>query len=181
MPSSGLTGGIFCRLYWTLRRFGPKSISAVREAAYEELSMLRIAATALFALALVAPTLASEEDVYANIEAIHGNADGFFEIFSGVQDAAMFNPVDIAGYALYPITINANGETYDILDQQDFVDNFDSLILQETIDAIANQDVDDLIVTSEGVGVGNGVLWITNICLDDACNDTQWGVFSINN
>lgn len=143
--------------------------------------MLRIAATALLAFALVTPTLASEEEVYANIESIHGDADGFFEVFSGVQDAAMFNPVDIAGYGIYPLTVNANGETYDILDEQDFVDNFDSLMLQETIDAIANQDVDDLIVTSEGVGIGNGALWITNICLDDACSDTQWGVFSINN
>jgi len=143
--------------------------------------MLRTAATALFTLALILPAAASEEEVYANIENIHGNADGFFEVFGGVQDAAMFNPVDIAGYGLYPMTVNANGETYDILDQQDFVDNFDSLMLQETIDAIANQDVDDLIVTSEGVGIANGAMWITNICLDDACNETQWGILSINN
>ena len=39
----------------------------------------------------------------------------------------------------------------------------------------------DLIVTSEGVGLGNGAMWITNICLDDACNETQWGILSINN
>lgn len=143
--------------------------------------MLRTVATALFALALALPVAASEEEIYANIENIHGDADGFFEVFSGVQDAAMFNPVDMAGFGLYPMTVNANGETYDIIEQQDFVDNFDSLMLQETIDAIANQDVDDLIVTSEGVGIANGAMWITNICLDDACNDTQWGIFSINN
>ncbi|KKB80465.1 hypothetical protein VW35_06535 [Devosia soli] len=143
--------------------------------------MLRTAATALIALALLLPAAASEEEIYANIENIHGDADGFFEVFSGVQDAAMFNPVDIAGYGLYPMTVNANGETYDILEQQDFVDNFDSLMLQETIDAIAGQDVDDLIVTSEGVGLANGAMWITNICLDDACNNTQWGILSINN
>jgi hypothetical protein len=143
--------------------------------------MLRIAAIALFALSLLAPASASEEEVYANIEAIHGDADGFFEVFAGVQDATMFNPVDITGYAIYPLTINANGETYDILEEQDFIDNFDSLILPETLEAIGSQDVDDLIVTSEGVGLGNGAMWITNICLDDACSDTQWGILSINN
>lgn len=143
--------------------------------------MLRIAAIALFALSLLAPASASEEEVYANIEAIHGDADGFFEVFAGVQDATMFNPVDITGYAIYPLTINANGETYDILEEQDFIDNFDDLILPETLEAIGSQDVDDLIVTSEGVGLGNGAMWITNICLDDACTDTQWGILSINN
>ena len=143
--------------------------------------MLRIAATALFALGLTVPALASEEEIYANIEAIHGDADGFFEVFAAVQDAVMFNPVDIAGYAFYPLTVNANGETYDVIEQQDFVDNFDSLILPETLEAIGSQDVDDLIVTDEGVGLGNGAMWITNVCLDESCNETQWGILSINN
>lgn len=143
--------------------------------------MLRHVALALLALALAMPAMASEEDVYANIEAIHGDADGFFEIFAGVQDATMFNPVDIAGFAFYPLTINANGETYDVLEEQDFIDNFDSLVLPETLEAIGSQDVDDLIITSEGVGLGNGAIWITNTCLDDACGQTQWGILSINN
>jgi len=143
--------------------------------------MLRYAVPALLALALITPSIASEEEVYANIEALHGDADGFFEVFAGVQDATMFNPVDITGYAFYPLTINANGETYDILEEQDFIDNFDSLGLPETLEAIGSQDVGDLIVTSEGVGLGNGAMWITNICLDDACNETQWGILSINN
>jgi hypothetical protein len=53
--------------------------------------------------------------------------------------------------------------------------------MPETLDAIGAQDVDDLIVTSEGVGVANGAMWITNVCLDDSCNETQWGILSINN
>lgn len=143
--------------------------------------MLRYAVPALLALALITPAVASEEDVYANIEAIHGDAEGFFEIFAGVQDATMFNPIDITGYAIYPLTINANGETYDIMEEQDFIDNFDSLVLPETLEAIGSQDVDDLIVTDEGIGLGNGAMWITNVCLDDTCEETQWGILSINN
>lgn len=143
--------------------------------------MLRYAAPALIALTFLAPAQASEEEIYASVEAIHGDADGFFELFAAVQDAAMFNPVDIAGYALYPLTVNANGETYDVLEDQDFIDNFDSLLLPETLEAIGSQDVDDLIVTSEGVGLANGAMWITNTCLDDTCGETQWGILSINN
>lgn len=143
--------------------------------------MMRYAAPALLALALFTPAMASEEEVYANIEAIHGDADGFFELFAGIQDATMSNPTDITGYAFYPLTINANGETYDILEEQDFIANFDSLILPETLEAIGSQDVDDLIVTSEGVGLANGAMWITNACLDDSCSETQWGILAINN
>ncbi|KQN69972.1 hypothetical protein DevBK_02645 [Devosia sp. BK] len=141
---------------------------------------MRLAIAAL-ALLIASPAFASEEQVYADIENIHGNADGFFELFSDVQQASTYNPVDFAAFAIYPLTINANGETYDILSQQDFEDNFDTLVTQETIDGVASQDVDDLIVTSEGVGLANGAMWITNVCLDDSCADTQWGIFSINN
>lgn len=90
-------------------------------------------------------------------------------------------PTDIADLGLYPILVNANGETYDILAAEDLVDYFDRLVMPETIAALASQDFADLIVTSEGVGFANGALWMTLACLDDDCSDTQWGIISINN
>lgn len=140
----------------------------------------------LLAVAFVAsaiPALAqSEEAVYESIEAIHGDANGFFELFSIVQGAMMFgDPVTIAGYAAYPLTVRANGEVYDVLEEQDLLDNFDALVMPETQAAIANQDVADLVVTGEGVGLGNGVLHITNFCVDDGCSETYWAISAINN
>ena len=141
-------------------------------------------ALALVAVLLLASPVAaeSEEDVYARIESIHGNADGFFEVFSLLQDAVMFgDPVTWGQYAFFPLVVNANGETYDVLEEQDLADNFDMLISSDTQQAFLNQDVADLIVTSEGVGVGNGAVWISNVCLDDDCAATQWGIIAINN
>jgi hypothetical protein len=124
----------------------------------------------------------SEEDIFASIEDIHGNAEGFFDVFSLLQDAVMFgDPVTFGQYSFFPLTVNANGETYDVIDEQDLTDNFDQLIMPETLQALLEQDVADLIVTSEGVGIGDGVIWISNVCLDDACDETQWGIIAINN
>lgn len=141
-------------------------------------------ALAFLAVLLLAPAAAaqSEEDVYAHIESIHGNADGFFEVFSLLQDAVMFgDPVTWGQYAFFPLVVNANGETYDVLEEQDLADNFDMLVSFDTQQAFLSQDVADLIVTSEGVGVGNGAVWISNVCLDDDCAATQWGIIAINN
>ena len=147
--------------------------------------MLRLASCLALAVTLVSTPLAlaqSEEDVMANIENIHGDAEGFFEVFGGLQDAMLFdNPAAIADYVLFPITIDANGETYDVLEQQDLVDNLDTLIQDAPREAIRTQDVADLIVTSEGVGFGDGAVWVSNVCLDDACAETQWGIIAINN
>jgi hypothetical protein len=137
---------------------------------------------AVLLLSAAPAVVAQEEEVYADIETIHGNADGFFEVFSLLQEAVMYgDPVTIAQYAFFPLTVNANGETYDVLEEQDLLDNFDTLVTADTQEALLNQDVADLIVTQDGVGIGNGAIWITNVCLDDTCEETQWGILSINN
>ncbi|MEX2629963.1 MAG: SH3 domain-containing protein [Tistlia sp.] len=40
--------------------------------------------------------------------------------------------------------------------------------------------LDELIVTSEGVGFADGGLWMTNLCLEDDCRRTRWAVIRIN-
>lgn len=142
------------------------------------------ALAAAFALTLIAvPAFAqSEEDIMAQIENIHGDSMGFGEAFSILQDSFLFDdPAAFAELGLYPLTVNANGEVYDILEPQDLVDNFDSLLTPETQSALGGQDFDDLIVTSEGVGFANGALWMSNVCYDDSCSQTFWAIISINN
>jgi hypothetical protein len=147
---------------------------------------LRITTAVLIStLMLTWPSVAqaqTEEDIYDSIEDIHGDADGFFEVFSLLQEAVTLGDAEtFAQYALFPIMVRANGEMYEVREAQDLLDNFDSLVTAETLDAIRDQDTADLIVTDDGVGVGNGALWITNICLDDDCTETRWGILTINN
>lgn len=141
-------------------------------------------ATALFAVTVLSvPAYAqSEEDVMAQIESLHGKSAEFGEAFGLLQDAFLFgDPVTIADLGVYPLTVNANGESYDILEAQDLVDNFDSLLTPQTISALSSQDYGDLIVTSDGVGFANGALWMALVCVDDSCTDSNWGIISINN
>lgn len=124
----------------------------------------------------------SEEDVMARIENLHGQSEAFGEAFSQLQDAFLFgDPTSIADLGSYPFEVAANGEIYDILAPEDLVDNFDTLLTQETIDGLAGQDFADLIVTSEGVGFANGALWMSLVCSDDSCADASWGIIRINN
>jgi len=141
------------------------------------------AATLMAALALMTPVFAQDEaDVMAQIESLHGKSIEFGEAFALLQDAFLFNnPTTFADLGVYPLTINANGETYDLIEAQDLVDNFDYLLTEQTIEALSNQDFADLIVTSDGVGFGEGVLWMALVCADDACSDSHWGIIAINN
>lgn len=141
-----------------------------------------IATTIAFTAFAVPVHAQDEEAIMAQIETIHGDSVGFGEAFGLLQDAFLFgDPTTIADLGAYPLTVEANGELYDILEPQDLVDNFDYLLTQDTIDALSSQDFNDLIVTSDGVGFADGALWMTNTCLDDGCSQTQWVIIRITN
>jgi hypothetical protein len=144
--------------------------------------LIRLAVAAGLAL-LAAPAFAqSEEDVLEQIETLHGQSVEFGEAFGLLQDAFLFgDPASFADLAFYPLEVSANGEVYDLLEPQDLVDNFDALLTAETQAALASQDFDDLIVTSDGVGFANGAVWMSLVCLDDACSEAEWGIIAINN
>ena len=137
---------------------------------------------AVLALAASPAAVATEEEVYGQIEALHGDADAFGEAFGLLQDAMMFgDPVTVADLGAYPLTVAANGEVYDVLAPQDLVDNYDALLMPETQDLIANQDYADLFVNDEGVMFGEGELWMALVCEDKACAQASWRIIAINN
>jgi hypothetical protein len=138
--------------------------------------------SSFMALAPLTALAQSSDEVRGRIEQLHGNADGFDEAFKLVTEAMKFgDPVTVSDLGNYPLTVNANGETYDILSAKDMLDNYDSLVMQETQNAVSEQQYRDLIVNSDGVGFANGALWMAGICDTGDCSQTHWAIISINN
>lgn len=147
------------------------------------MSRIALVAKAVALIALIQPALAADEaSTWDRIESIHGDAAGFFELVDTLQNAVTTgDAASIAEYGFYPLAVNDSDGNYEIIGASDFVDSFDIAFTAETQQAVLNQNPDDMIVTSEGVGLGNGAIWLTNVCLDDTCTQTQWGILSINN
>ena len=107
------------------------------------LATLSLAAALM--LSAVPASFAQEEEVYADIERIHGDADGFFELFSTLQDAMMFgDPVTIAQYALYPLAVNDPEGNYEVMDEEEFLESFDVIFTPDSQQALLEQDPADL-------------------------------------
>lgn len=148
------------------------------------LSAAPLAIGLIVSLAVTAPPAKAEDEdaVTARIESIHGNTDGFYETFDGLRESARGHDAEsIAAFAEYPLTVNANGETYDIQSAKDFVENFDTIVTQDTLNAITGADVGDLLVNGDGVAIGNGVVWLAAICENSDCSATHWAITAINN
>ena len=138
--------------------------------------MVRRLATAFFLSATVflagsESWAQSEEDVYNRIEALHGNAGDLAEpLLTLVEAMGNGDAASVAGLASYPLRVDANGESYDILNADDLIENFDALVTQETRDAVARQRYERLFVNSDGVMLADGAVWMGNICDTDDCS-----------
>ncbi len=148
--------------------------------------MLRLSKVALLfatlALLPVSASAQSDEEVYNRIESLHGNAGDLNEpLLSLVEAMGNGDAATIAGLAEYPLRVAANGESYDIQSADDFVENFDTLVTQDTRDAVAGQTYDQLFVNSDGVMLADGAVWMSNVCDNGDCSSSHWAVISINN
>lgn len=124
----------------------------------------------------------SDDEVYQRIEDLHGNAAGFSEPFKLLTEAMRYgDPVTVAGLADYPLTVEANGEVYDIPSAEDLVKDYDALVMAETQTAVADQAYSDLFVNSDGVMLANGAIWFVLVCENDGCETSRWTISRINN
>ncbi|OBZ93926.1 hypothetical protein ADU59_19755 [Pararhizobium polonicum] len=148
--------------------------------------MLRLSQVALLfatlALLPVSASAQSDEDVYNRIESLHGNAGDLNEpLLSLVEAMGNDDAATIAGLAEYPLRVAANGESYEIQNADDFIENFDTLVTQDTRDAVAGQTYGQLFVNSDGVMLADGAVWMSNVCDNGDCSSSHWAVISINN
>lgn len=152
-----------------------------------ECLMFRTLLTASMMIAAIVVTVvpasaASDDDVTARIEALHGNAGDLAEpLLSLVEAMGNDDAETIASLAEYPLQVNANGETYDIQNAQDFVENYNTLLTDATKQAVAAQQYGDLFVNSDGVMLANGAVWMGAICEGNDCSSSHWAIIAINN
>ncbi len=122
------------------------------------------------------------EAVHLQIENLLGDADGFAEAFSRLQDAMQAeDSQSVADMTEYPITIKYNGKKYTMKSADQFVENFDGLVSRKIRDSVINQDYGDLFVNSEGVMFGNGEVWMHAVCEDSGCSSSYWAISAFNN
>ncbi|PDV90333.1 hypothetical protein CO652_02805 [Rhizobium sp. H4] len=152
--------------------------------------MSRLSAALLLAGAMLLATApftgraAAQSDnvVYDRIEELHGDAAGFDRPLRQLVLAMRSDDAEtVAGLAEYPLTVKANGETYDVENAEDFIENFDGLVTPETRRAVGRQQYEDLFVSSEGVMLANGAVWMGAVCDDNACDESHWAIIAINN
>lgn len=77
----------------------------------------------------------------------------------------------VAALVDYPIGVTIDGKPKTIKDAQAFVADCDRFMTPAIVKVITEQKYEDLFVNDKGVMFGSGEAWINGICRDDACED----------
>ncbi len=114
------------------------------------------------------------------LDSMFGSHDNYVKVITGFQNAVKTHDTAAAAALVdYPISVKINGKDTNIKSASEFVQNYDAIMTKEITNAVVNQNLDDLFVNWQGVMFGDGQVWITGVCKDNACKNVNVKVETI--
>lgn len=117
------------------------------------------------------------EELDRIVEPVAGKVKSDRYSVAGIEDAAEFEKTfrllqdlvrtgdkkTFSEYIAYPITVNLDGSRTEIIDEEQFVKNYDKIMTQGVKDVLLNQVVEETFVNYKGVMAGDGELWFNRL------------------
>jgi hypothetical protein len=151
-------------------------------AQHPENAMLKALLIALYLL-VASPALAqSAGEIDQKIDDLLGPHAIYATAIQTLQKALADGDLrGVAGYVPFGEPIKVNGEDVVIDDEADLAAKFPELFNEKVVSAVTTQAYDTLFVNQDGIMFGDGELWLSGECFDDACTDVFINIVAINN
>lgn len=112
--------------------------------------------------------------------ALAQEADTYRQAFDAIQQAvAASDGVALAEWVSYPIEVKSTAKPLAIADAAEFAAHYSEIVTPEIADAVTNQKFDELFINADGAMFGGGQVWMSEICLDNACGNTEVKIITI--
>ncbi|HKU94952.1 MAG TPA: hypothetical protein VJR58_06730 [Vineibacter sp.] len=135
----------------------------------------RLLALALFCIAIAiggtAPVRAqSEAEVNARLDGLFGDHRPYRTFFADLKTAIEAgNRQAIAAMVSYPLTVKIGGRELSLRSASDLLARYDQVVTARVTAAVRKQTYGALFARDTGVMIGDGELWFSGICSDNAC------------
>jgi hypothetical protein len=122
----------------------------------------------------------SEEDVDGKIDQVLGDHKAYRAVFDDLRAAIAANDkLRVANLIDYPIAVSIDGNKTVFKNSGEFVKGYDQFMTPDILGAIRSTSYASVMVSYEGMMLGNGQVWISGICKDDACEDVDVKVVTL--
>ncbi len=130
------------------------------------LGSLLIAGLLAFAPIASAQTAA---DVDARLDTLYGTHEGYAEFLKSLKLAtAGEDSAAVARMIAYPITLTLGGKETTLKDEKAFIAAYHDVFTPGIVSAIQNQTYETLFAKDEGVMIGDGEVWFSEVLTDEA-------------
>jgi hypothetical protein len=136
------------------------------------------------ALAMVAAApgpARSDETTSARLDALFGAHEPYEAFLARLQDAVAAGDREaVAAMVAYPLETRVAGLPVTLAAPEDVVRRYDQLFTPPVVAALERQSFATLFANAEGVMVGDGEVWFSGVCGDEACADVAVRIIAVN-
>jgi hypothetical protein len=123
---------------------------------------------------------AAEGDARQRIERLLGDPQPYEQVFNDLQRGiAAGDRVAVGKLMRYPLRATIAGNNKQIANEEAFQRAYADIVTPAVAKLIAEQRFDTLFVNGQGVMLGQGEVWITGVCKDSACAQSEVKVNNI--
>ncbi|MEZ0476116.1 hypothetical protein AB6713_16065 [Luteimonas sp. B3_2_R+30] len=110
-----------------------------------------------------------DSEVIAQIETLFSSSEEYKAAFIALQTAvAAGDEAAVSELVDFPLSISVDGRRV-IMNPEQFVNEYDRIITPAIASTITTQKFSDVLVNTQGVMFGDGEVWLSGRCEDEAC------------
>ncbi|WGF86859.1 DUF1176 domain-containing protein [Marinivivus vitaminiproducens] len=143
--------------------------------------MRRAAGIVLVLLGLMTEASAQDATFDQAIVAVQGGDPAAYRRFIGTFQAAVrrHDAQAVAAMVDYPLGATIDGRERTIANADAFVAAYDRIVTLPIAAAVQDEAIEAMMVNDQGVMLGQGEVWISGVCRDDACARSDIRVIAI--
>ncbi|TWG91113.1 hypothetical protein L598_006000000090 [Mesorhizobium sp. J18] len=123
----------------------------------------------------------STAEVNNTLDDLFGEHAPYHEFFEKLKKAvAEHDKQTVASMVDYPFKARINGKAVTIRDAAHFAADYDEVFTNKVRDAVAKQTYENLSANWQGVMIGDGEVWFSGICNNDACEKQTVRIIAVN-
>ncbi|MER9893265.1 hypothetical protein NKJ40_14385 [Mesorhizobium sp. M0119] len=164
-----------------------KDCMTVKGSHIEEIRTMARRHAFLFALGMISAistgsaSAQSAAEVNGNLDTLFGSHAPYQTFFDKLKKAVgSDDKATVAALVAYPFQARIKGKALKIKDQKQFLTDCDQIITPKVKGAVTKQTYATLFANWQGVSIGDGEIWFSGICSNQACEQQTIRITAIN-
>jgi len=121
------------------------------------------------------------DEVNKTLDELYGSHEPYHAFFEKLKKAVAENDKQtVASMVDYPFKARINDKAVTIRDAAHFAADYDKVFTTKIKEAVAKQNYQNLFANWQGVMIGDGEVWFSGICNNDACEQQTVRIIAVN-